>query len=440
MRPHNEHSAAMYDIVIVGSGPAGISLAYAAKQRGLSYLVLERAKFAQTIRDYPIESKTHSPPSDLELIWGELSSPTVMPMREETIAHYESFAFEKHHLHIRTGECVEHLAGVDQKFVVRTDSAIYLARKVILATGGFGVPRRLNVPGEITARVSYLFTDRRPFAGQDVLVVGGGNSAAEAALQLHEFGAKVVLSTRRPPFAPGGDNPDQYAGIKTWNIRALQALADTGQLRILFSSTVQTITDETAVIKVANSSATEVVKCRHVFALLGASPDLHLLRQIGARIAADGRPVYNCQTYETTVPGLHVAGHMTRELHIANAVLMAPRIIRSIIGEDPPTCLNRYVHDRCNRALRKIREKSPLFIRRVAHSARVRGAMQALLNFLQFGSLIASLDRFCAPFPMKIPACGSLSRTTDRCLCVRAELDVRIAEPVRKLHPQDHAR
>jgi thioredoxin reductase (NADPH) len=427
----------MYDIVIVGSGPAGIALAYAAQQRGLTYLVLERAKFAQTIRDYPFESKTHSPPSDLELIWGELSSPTNFPTREETLAHYEWFAIQKHRLHIRTSECVKHLVGKDQNFVLETDCSTYEARKVILATGGFGVPRRLNITGEIASRVSYLFTDKRPFAGQDILVVGGGNSAAEAALQLHEGGAKVVWSTRRPPSSPSDVNPDQYASIKEWNLQALQALAAEGQLRIVYNSTVQAITDEAAVLKVETSGATEIVKCARVFALLGASPDLCLLREIGARIETDGRPAYNCHTYETSVPGLHVAGHISRELHIANAVLMAPHIIRAIIGETPSSCLNRYLHDRCNRALRKIRGRSPLFSRLVARSSRVRAAMQALLNFLQFSSFIASLDRFCAPLPLKIPACGPLSRTTDRYLCVRARVDVPVADPIGALTTQD---
>jgi thioredoxin reductase (NADPH) len=428
----------MYDIVIVGSGPAGISLAYAAQQRGLSYLVLERAKFAQTIRDYPFESKTHSPPSDLELIWGELSSPTNFPTREETLAHYEWFALQKHRLHIRTGECVEHLEGSDQQFVLQTNCAMYEAKKVILATGGFGVPRRLKVTGENDSRVSYLFTDRRPFAGQDILVVGGGNSAAEAALQLHEGGANVVWSTRRPPFEPSGFNPDPYAFIKEWNVQALQALSAKGQMRIIYNSTVQAITDQTAVLKVESSGATEIVKCARVFALLGASPDLRLLQEAGARIEVDGRPAYNCHTYETTVPGLHVAGHISRELHIANAVLMAPHIIRAIIGEAPSSCLNRYLHDRCNRTLRKIRGQSPLFSRLVARSSRVRTAMQAFLNFLQFNSFIASLDRFCAPIPMKIPACGPLSRTTDRYLCVRSRVDHPVAVPIGALRTQDH--
>lgn len=429
----------MYDIIIVGSGPAGISLAHTAKQRGLSYLVLERANFAQTIRDYPLDSKTHSPPSDLELLWGGLSSPTNVPTREETLAHYEWFAFEKHNLHIRTGECVEHLDGSDQKFLVRTNRATYEARKVIVATGGFGIPRRLNVPGETASRVSYLFTDRRPYAGQEVLVVGGGNSAAEAALQLQAGGAKVVLSTRRPPFALDGNNPDDYASIKEWNVRALQALAAAGQLRILFGSTVQAITDEAAVIQAGNAGTTEIVGCSHIFALLGASPDLALLRQMGARIEADGRPAYNCQTYETTVPGLHVAGHISRELHIANAVLMAPRIIRAIQGETPSTCLNRYLHDRCHRALRKIREKSPLFSGLVARSSSLREAMQSLLTFLQFSVFIAALDRFFAPIPIRIPACGPMSRVTDRSVCARAEMKVHIADPIPALRTQDRS-
>jgi thioredoxin reductase (NADPH) len=318
-------TAERLDLVIVGAGPAGLSAAYAAQKNGLRYVVLERALLAQTIREFPLRQPLHSPAHDVELLWGELLTPE-NPTREEVLAHYRGFA-RRHGLSVRCHEPVHQLERVGAGFRLRSERADYQAAKVLIATGGFGRPRRLGAVGETAERVSYRFVEAGPYAGRDVLVVGGGNSAAEAALALQAAGARVTLSVRRPSFAPRDGTPDAFTSIKKFNSRPLEDLAAEGKLTLLFSSQVTGLFDGEAELRVDGEEAPRRITCRHVFALLGADPDVTLLRQAGAEIAADGRPVYHPSSYETTVPGLYVAGHLTRELHMTNAIALAPLIV-----------------------------------------------------------------------------------------------------------------
>jgi thioredoxin reductase (NADPH) len=329
-----------YDLVIVGAGPAGLSAACTAAECGLSHIVLERGVIAQTIFDYPIAKPLHSPASDVEFRWGELFSRSPSPSREDVLAYYNRFCVQAERLNVRTHEAVETITRSAAGFVVQTPRGRYAGRNLLLATGGFGIPRRLKVPGDTPERVQYRFVEGFPYAGKSVLVVGGGNSAVECALYLHEASAKVTYSLRRPSLAPRDKEADTYTTIKPWVRAPLEALAGRGEIQVIYRSHVVEITEDAALLRVEGQDELLRVPCDQVFALLGADPDLQLLKEVDAEIAADGRPVYNRDTYETTVPGCYVAGHLTRELHMRNAVVIPPRIVRGIArqGEDrrPP--------------------------------------------------------------------------------------------------------
>ena len=324
----------MYDVLIVGGGPAGLAAALAAKRRGLSYLLLERGSIASTIEAYPRARLLFSTSDEVELEQGALLGPGKRPTREELLAHYISVA-EGEGINLRTSEGVERIAKTNQEFLIDTTAKRYSSRTVIVAIGGFGRPRKLGVPGEDPSRVSYLFVEARSYAMRPVLVVGGGNSAAEAALELAEAAAKVVLSFRRPSpdsgDVAGGATPTAGSSkVKPWVREPLERAAARGLIRIEPSSSVAEIRSATAILRVGASERTVEVECDHVFALIGADPDTGLLEDAGAEIAADGRPVYDSQTFETTVPGLHVAGHITRDLHMKNAGLVARRVVDHI--------------------------------------------------------------------------------------------------------------
>lgn len=313
----------VYDLIIVGAGPAGLSAAYSAKKHGLDYLVLERAAIAQTIQNYPLGKPLFSTPNELEFEPGTLRPVAVKPTREEVLDYYLGFV-SRERLKIRTGEAVCAIEA-GQPLIVTTESQNYAGRAVLIAVGGMGVQNRLNIPGETPERVSYFFRSAAGYRGKRVLVVGGGNSAAEGALYLEEGGACVTLSMRRKAIDP---EPGQGSTIKPWvKSPLLQANAE-GRIKILYDSRLLEIKPETVLLQVGQDA--QELLCDHVFALIGARPDTSLLEATGIPIAADGRPQYDTETYETAVSNIFVAGHLTRQLHMKNAVGIPPKIVETI--------------------------------------------------------------------------------------------------------------
>ncbi|AEP12467.1 Thioredoxin reductase [Chloracidobacterium thermophilum B] len=325
----DENLMSTYDLIIIGAGPAGLTAAYAARQFQLDYLVLERAAIAQTIAEYPIGRTLFSTPDEIELIPGTLQPRFgPKPTREEVLAYYTRLATRELCLPIHTYEPVQAILPTGTGFQVISTKAVYEARQVIIATGGFGHPYRLGVPGETPARVSYRFVEAFPYAGKRILVVGGGNSAAEAALDLCRAGVQVDWSLRRPTLDPHPDDPDQV-GIKPWVRAPLMECVAQGELTIHYATTCIEVLPNAARLQHADGTVDEV-PCDHIFALLGAKPEVSLLAAAGVTIAADGRPVYDPETNETNVPGLYVVGHLTRELHMKNATVVPRRVVEGI--------------------------------------------------------------------------------------------------------------
>lgn len=326
----------MYDMVIVGSGPSGLAAALAAKRRGLFYIALERGVLADTIYHYPIAKPLFSSSSEVELEADALPR-NAKPTREQVLDHYNDVAVREG-LNIRAGEEVRRITQTGEGFRVETDNATHLSRTVLVAVGGFGRQRKLDAAGEDDSRVSYHFSEAQPFAGKHVLVVGGGNSAAEAALFLAEAGASVTLSIRRSALDADDEIEEKKtvrARIKPWVMEPLGRAIDEGVIRLIACSEITEIRPRSAMLKVAHGLGSERVEieCAHIFALIGADPDTRLLAEAGAMIAEDGRPVYDPLTYETTVEGMYVAGHITRELHMKNALTIAKRVAETIASQ-----------------------------------------------------------------------------------------------------------
>ncbi len=313
------------DLIIVGAGPAGLSAAYAAKQQGLKYLVLERGEIASTVRSYPLGKPLFSTANELEFEPDSIKPLGNKPTREEMLDYYLRFAGEEQHLCINTNEAVEAIIP-GRPLVVHSTKKDYQAKNVVVAVGGMGLINKLNIPGEIPIRVSYLFYDAAPFRGKKVLVVGGGNSAAEASLYLCEGGADVTFIMRRAHWQRRAASDG--AAIKPWVQQPLEAAINTGKIKALFATSIVSIAAKSATLE--HDGKYCEVECDHIFALIGTRPDTTLLARAGVLIEVDGRPHYDAQTYETNVVNLFVIGHLTRELHMRNAVSLPPRVIAFI--------------------------------------------------------------------------------------------------------------
>lgn len=315
-----------FDLLIIGAGPAGLSAADAAAREGLNYLVIEKGLIADTVFHYPVGRTVFSTPNELELREGALAPCREKPTREELLSHYVRFALEQN-LHIRTEEEAVAIERTEPEgFIVRTTRARYKAARLLFAIGAMARPRRLKVRGEDLPKVHHRFVEPYPYVRKEALVVGGGNSAAEAALFLAEEGAHTTLAIWRADWE--NRDPKKNA-IKHWVRAPLERELEQGHLRLLFFKEVLEIqerevtfrTDDEQLIKRPNDV---------VFVLIGSDADLSLLREAGVEIIPAGLtevPAYDPDTFETNIPGIYVAGHFTYARHIKEAIAIPRRIV-----------------------------------------------------------------------------------------------------------------
>ena len=316
----------LLDLIIIGAGPAGLSAAEAASLEGLNYLVIEKGTIANTIRQYPVGRTMFSTPNEVEMHAGTLKPVQEKPTREELLSHYVHFVLD-HDLRINTGERVESVSGdLENGFVVRTDCNEYQTRRVMFAIGAMDNPRHLNVPGEDLPKVHHRFVDPYPYVRRDALVVGGGNSAAEAALYLAEEGSRTTMAIWREDW----ENRDPKAGaMKHWVRTPLEAQIAAGRLRVVLYKQIDEI--RPAEVVLTNDEGESMTLPNDVvFVLTGSDADLTLLKQLGVK-TEPGKltevPVYDPETFETNVRGVYVAGHFTHARHIKAAIDTPRRIV-----------------------------------------------------------------------------------------------------------------
>jgi thioredoxin reductase (NADPH) len=316
----------MLDLLIIGAGPAGLSAAGAAAREGLDYLVLEKGLIADTIFRYPVGRTVFSTPNELELREGTLQPCREKPTREELLTHYVRFALEEN-LRINTEEAVTRIEREREgAFLVHTPRAEYRAARVLFAIGAMSFPRRLDVPGEDLPKVHHRFIEPYPYVRKDALVVGGGNSAAEATLFLAEEGAHTTLAIWRADWE--NRDPKKNA-IKHWVRAPLERQLEMNRLRLIFFTEIEAISEREVRIKTDEGTTLDLPN-DVVFILIGSDADLTLLRQIGVEITRNGLnelPTYDPETFETNVPGIYVVGHFTHARHIKEAIAVPRRII-----------------------------------------------------------------------------------------------------------------
>src|SRR5215211_863519 len=272
------------DLLIIGAGPAGLSAADVAAREGLSYLVVEKGLIADTVYHYPVGLTVFSTTNELELREGELRPCREKPTREELLSYYVRFALEQN-LRINTEEEVTRVEPLGPDgFRVGTSRDTYEASRVLVCIGGMARPRRLGVPGEELPKVRHRFVEPFPYVRKEALVVGGGNSAAEAALFLAEGGARATFAI----WPADWENRDPKQGcIKHWVRGPLEREIAEGRLRLFLFSEVEEIGEREVRIK-DDAGQSHVLPNDAVFVLIGSDADLGLLRAVGVGTARSG--------------------------------------------------------------------------------------------------------------------------------------------------------
>lgn len=313
-----------YDAVIVGAGPTGLACGIELKQRGVSAVLIEKGCVVNSLYNYPTHMVFFTTPELLEIGGLPMTSLNEKPGRTEALKYYRRVA-EYYQLDIHQYERVVSIQGDDGDFHVKTSKAEYRARKIVLATGYYDVPNRLNVPGEDLDKVIHYYKEPHPYYNHDVLVVGAKNSAAIAALELHWTGARVTLVHR------GAWISDR---VKYWIKPNIENRIKNGEIQAHFHTRVIEIQPKAVLLETPNGRLT--IKNDFVFAMTGYRPDLEFLGALGIRLEPESqRPHTNAETLESDRPGIFlagviVAGMHTNEIFIENGRFHGKKIAEAI--------------------------------------------------------------------------------------------------------------
>jgi len=317
----------MFDLIVVGGGPSGLSCAIEGQKAGLTTLVLEKGSLVDYIRRFPTNLVWFSTPDLLEIGGVPFVTSTLRPTRIDTLNYYRRVvsAFD---LHIRYYDRVVAIERNGEGFQLVTEKGnTYRSRFVVVATGYFDHPCRLGIPGEDLPHVSHYYSEPFAYCDRDVAVVGGRNSAVEAALDLYRHGARVTLIHR------GGKLSD---GVKYWILPDIENRIKADQVKALFGSVVRRIED--GLIVVETPEGIRELANDHLFVLIGFEPDSEQLRKFGVELDANSlSPRIDGESYETNVPGLFVAGSVvagkdTNRIFVENGRLHGHEIVRTILA------------------------------------------------------------------------------------------------------------
>jgi thioredoxin reductase (NADPH) len=318
------------DLVVVGAGPAGLAVAIAAHQAGLRYLVVEKGVLVNSIFFFPRQMVFFTTPDLLEIGGLPFVTPYEKPTQAEALKYYRRVC-DTYEIELALGEEVTSLRRTDKGFEVATrraaDEAVVTrgAANVVLATGYYDNPNALGVPGEDLPHVSHYWTEAHAFYRREVVVVGGKNSAAIAALELYRAGASVTLVHRGEHLADS---------VKYWIKPDIENRIKEGAVKACFGTRVVEIRPESVVVE--KDRVHGELPADAVFLLTGYTPDVSLLLEAGAVVDPESLvPEHDPATLETTVPGLFVAGALasgrfTSRIFIENGRFHGEAIVRAI--------------------------------------------------------------------------------------------------------------
>lgn len=284
------------DVIIIGGGPCGLSTAIEIQKMGLRAVIIEKGNIVNAIYHYPTHQTFFSSSEKLSI--GDIPFITEdrKPKRNQALVYYREVV-KRHGLDVRSFEQALSVERGDS-FVVKTNKAQYTADYVVVATGYYDHPNKLEVPGADMPKVMHYFKEGHPYFDRDVLVIGGKNSAVDAALELNKAGSRVTVSYHGTSYSKS---------VKPWILPEFDGLVRNGEITMLFDSIVDEIRE--GEVELTVNDTTETLPNDFVFAMIGYHPDHRFLKEMGIQIdEASGRPAFDGETLETNVEDLFIAG------------------------------------------------------------------------------------------------------------------------------------
>jgi len=318
-----------FDVLVIGAGPTGLACAIDAQKAGFRVVLVDKGCICNSLFHYPSHMTFFTTPELLEIGGIPFPSPNPKPSRNEALQYYRLVA-AYYKLDVRQFQRVERVTGSNGAFIVHIEDrfgrpGVLNARKLIIATGYYDLPNFMSIPGENLSKVHHYYNDPHPYFNTDVLVIGGKNSAAIAALELWRSGARVTLVHR---------HEGMHQHVKYWIKPDIENRIKNGEIRAYFNSHVAEITPDYVVIETPEGR--ETLKNDFVFAMTGYHPDFEFLENIGVRFKGpDRRPICDPGTLESNVPGIFlagviVAGSRTNEIFIENGRFHGAQIARAL--------------------------------------------------------------------------------------------------------------
>ncbi|MFZ0283850.1 MAG: YpdA family putative bacillithiol disulfide reductase [Terriglobales bacterium] len=317
------------DVLVIGAGPTGLACGIETQKAGFKVVIVDKGCLVNSLFNYPANMTFFTTPELLEI--GDIPFPSAhqKPTRQEALEYYRKVA-EHYHLPVAQYQWVKTVNGRDGDFQVTTTDRLgriydYHTRKLIVATGYYDLANMLHVPGEDLPKVFHYYREPHPYFDLDILIIGGKNSAAIAALELYRHGARVTMVHRGAKL---------HNHVKYWILPDIENRIRNGEIKAYFSSTVKEIVADHVLVSTPEGGVN--LKNDFVFALTGYHPDYDFLRSMGIELSPDQcRPVCDPVTLESNVPGIYVAGVIvsgskTSEIFIENGRFHGLQIARDL--------------------------------------------------------------------------------------------------------------
>jgi thioredoxin reductase (NADPH) len=316
-----------FDVAVVGAGPTGLACAIELKRRGISNVLFDKGCVVNSLYHYPTNMVFFTTPELLEIGDIPMTSLNEKPGRTEALKYYRRVA-DHYGLNVHQYERVLNVEGSDGSFIVRTQTVRgehdhYGVKKVILATGYYDIPNRLNVTGEELPKVIHYYKESHPFYNQDVLIVGAKNSAAIAALDLFWTGARVTMVIRGAAISDS---------VKYWIKPNIENRIKNGEVKAYFHSIVREVRPYEVTLSTPEGEVT--LKNDYVLAMVGYRPDFEFMAKHGVHLdPATNRPLLNTDTLESERKGFYLAGVIVAGTHTNEIFIENGRFHGKLIAE-----------------------------------------------------------------------------------------------------------
>jgi len=314
-----------FDIIIVGGGPIGIACGLEAKKAGLKYLILEKGCLVNSLYNYPYNMTFFSTSEKLEIGAIPFVSNNIKPTRPEALEYYRRVTVSNK-LNIHLQEEVKKIERIGNHYEIETKSEKYSADHIILATGFYDIPNKLNIPGEEMRKVTHYYKDPHFYAMHKVIIVGANNSAVDAALETYRKGAMVTMVIREEKI---GER------VKYWVRPDIENRIKEGSITAYFKSELTEIREKE--VDVLTPAGPITLENDYVLAMTGYQPNFDFLQNIGIRLSEDDlrEPSYDSDTMESNLPNVYLAGVIcggmnTHVWFIENSREHAERIVSNI--------------------------------------------------------------------------------------------------------------